>query len=124
MRRYRSNTARKTDTQDTLGHVLRQEFSREIETQLDKIPSAYSILLPAKFEAQVRRGSRAGALLAWIRPLLLSTVSGLLAFWWSRMGAASIDRAEITEPWIQAVALAALLSAMALVWTHKLLRTG
>ena len=124
MRRYRSNTARKTDTQDTLGHALGQEFSREIETHLDKVPSAHSILLVAKFEAQVRRQSQAGALLAWIRPLLLSTVAGLLAFWWSRMSAAPIDLAEMTAPWIQAVALAALLFAMVLGWTHKLLRTG
>ena len=122
MRRFRSNTARRTDTQDTLGYALRQEFSQEIETQLDKIPSAHSILLVAKFEAQVRRQSRAGALLDWIHPLLLSTVAGLLAFWWSRMGAAPMDLAEMTEPWIQAIALAALLSAMALGWTRYCFR--
>ena len=109
---------------DTVRVVLTQEFSRQIEAQRDKIPSAQSVLLVARFEARIRRRSRAESLLAWTRPLMLSSVAGLLAFWWSRVAAAPLDLAVVAEPWMQAIGLAALLFAMAFGWTRMLLRTG
>lgn len=109
---------------DAVRDALTQEFSREIEAQRDHIPSAHSILLVAQFEAKIRRRSRADALLAWARPLMLSSVAGLLAFLWSRVAAAPVDLVVVAEPWMQAVGLAALLFAMAFGWTRMLLRTG
>jgi len=101
-----------------------QEFAREIEAQRDQIPSAQSILLVAQFESKVRRRCGADALLAWTRPLMLSSVAGLLACWWSRVAVAPLELAVVAEPWMQATGLAALLFAMAFGWTRMLLRTG
>ncbi|MDE0106715.1 MAG: hypothetical protein OXN96_02845 [Bryobacterales bacterium] len=109
---------------DAVRDLLTQEFSREIEAQRDQIPSAQSILLVAQFDAKIRRRSGADALLAWTRPLMLSSVAGLLAFWWSRIAAAPLELAVVAEPWMQATGLAALLFAMAFGWTRMLLRTG
>ena len=109
---------------DAVRDALTHEFSREVEAQRDQIPSARLILLAAQFEAKIRRRSRIDALVAWIRPLLLSSVAGLLAFWWNHVATAPIELAVVTEPWVQAIALAALLFAMAFGWTRILLRTG
>ena len=109
---------------DAVRDALTHEFSREIEAQRDQIPSAHSILLVAQFEAKIRRRCRADALFAWTRPLMLSSVAGLLALWWSSIAAAPLERAVVAEPWMQATGLAALLFAMAFGWTRMLLRTG
>ena len=124
MKPRRRATAPHDNPRDAVRDALTQEFSREIETQRDKIPSAQSILLVARLEARIRRRSRADSLLAWTRPLMLSSVAGLLAFWWSRVAAAPLDLAVLAEPWMQATGLAALLFAMAFGWTRILLRTG
>lgn len=124
MKPIRRASAPHQNPQDAVRDALTQEFSREIEAHRDQIPSAHSILLIAQFEAKIRRRSRADALLAWARPLTLSSVAGLLAFWWSRVAAAPPDLAVVAEPWMQATGLAALLFAMALGWTRMLLRTG
>ncbi len=109
---------------DAVGDALRQGFSREVQAQRDQVPTARSVLLVARFEAQVRRRTRADALLAWMRPLLLSALAGLLAIWWDRIATAPLDVALATEPWVQAIGLAALLFAMALGWTRMVLRAG
>ena len=109
---------------DAVRDALRQGFSREVYAQRDQVPSARSVLLVARFEAQVRRRTRADALLAWTRPLLLSALPGLLAIWWDRTATAPLNVALATEPWVQAIGLAALLFAMALGWTRVLLRAG
>lgn len=109
---------------DALRDALRQGFSGEVEAQRDQVPSAQSVLLVARFEAQVRRRTRADTLLAWTRPLLLSALAGHLAIWWGRIATAPLDVALATEPWVQAIGMAALLFAMALGWTRMLLRTG
>lgn len=109
---------------DVVRDALRQGFAREIEAQRDQVPSARLVLLVARLEAQVRQRAWADALLAWIRPLLLSALAGLLALWWERIATAPLDVALATEPWIQAIGLAALLFAMALGWTRMLLRAG
>ena len=109
---------------DVVRDALRQGFSREVEAQRDQVPSARSVLLVARFEAQVRRQTRADALLAWMRPLLLSALAGLVAIWWDRIATAPLDVALATEPLVQAIGLAALLFAMALGWTRVLLRAG
>jgi AcrR family transcriptional regulator len=109
---------------DAVRDALTQEFSREVEAQRDQIPRAHLILLVAQLEARIRRRSRIDVLVGWIRPLMLSSVAGLLAFWWNRVATAPIGLAVVTEPWIQAIALAALLFAMAFGWTRILLRTG
>ena len=124
MKPLRRATAPHENPRDAVRDLLTQEFSREIETQRDQIPTAQSILLVAQFEAKIRRRSGADALLAWTRPLTLSSVAGLLAFWWSRVAAAPLDLAVVAEPWMQATGLAALLFAMAFGWTRMLLRTG
>lgn len=109
---------------DAVRDALRQGFSREVEAQRDQVPNVRSVLLVARFEAQVRRRTRADALLAWTRPLLLCALAGLLAIWWERIATAPLDVALVTEPWVQAIGLAALLFATALGWTRVLLRTG
>ena len=109
---------------DAVRDALTQEFSREVEAQRDQTPSVHLILLVAQFEAKIRQRSRIDGLLAWIRPLMLSSVAGLLAFWWNRIATPPIELAVVTEPWMQAIALAALLFAMAFGWTRILLRTG
>ena len=124
MKPIRSRSAPHENPRDAVQDALTQEFSREIEAQRDQIPSARSILLVAQFEAKIRRRSRADALLAWTRPLMVSSVAGLMAFWWSRVAAAPPDLAVVAEPWMQAIGLAALLFAMAFGWTRILLRTG
>ena len=124
MKPLRSTSAPHENSWDAVRDALMQEFSREIEVQRDRVPSAHSILLVARFEARIRRRSRADALLAWTRPLVLSPLAGLLAFWWSRVAAAPPDLAVVAEPWTQATGLAALLFAMAFGWTRMLLRTG
>ena len=122
MKPFRRTSAPREHPRDAVRDALTQEFSREVETQRDQIPSAQSVLLVAQFEAQIRRRSRTDALLAWTRPLMLSSVAGLLAFWWSHVAAAPL--ALVTEPWMQAIGLAALLFTMAFGWTRILLRTG
>ncbi len=124
MKPFRSTSAPHEHPRDAVRDALAQEFSREVEAQRDQIPSAHSVLLVAQFEAQIRRRSRAAALLAWTGPLMLSSVAGLLAFWWSHVAAAPPELAVVTEPWMQAIGLAALLFAMAYGWTRILLRTG
>ncbi len=111
-------------SRDAVRDALHQGFSREVQAQRDQVPSARSVLLVARFEAQVRRQTRADALLAWMRPLLLSALAGLLAIWWDRIATAPLDVALATEPLVQAIGLAALLFAMALGWTRILLRAG
>ena len=124
MRRFRSNSAPLRDPQDALGLALRQEFARDVEAQRDKIPSANSIQLVARFEARVLRRTRADALLAWTHSLLLSTLAGLLAIWWERIATSPLDVTLSAEPWMQAIGLAAILFAMAFGRTRILLRTG
>ena len=124
MRGVGSTSTRHEASGDAVRDALRQAFSREVQAQRDQVPSARSVLLVARFEAQVRRRTRADALLAWMRPLLLSALAGLLAIWWDRIATAPLDVALATEPWVQAVGLAALLFAMALGWTRVLLRAG
>ncbi len=124
MKPLRSVSAPHEDPRDAVRDVLTHEFSREIEAQRDQIPSAQSILLVARIEASIRRRSRTDSLLAWTRPLMLSSVAGLLAFWWSRVAVAPLELAVVAEPWMQATGLAALLFAMAFGWTRILLRTG
>lgn len=124
MKPLRSTIAPHENPRDAVRDALMQEFSREIEAQRDQIPSAQSILLVAQFEAKIRRCSRADALLAWTRLLILSSVVGLLAFWWSHVAVAPQELAVVAEPWMQATGLAALLFAMAFGWTRMLLRTG
>lgn len=124
MKPLRRASAPHEKPRDPVLDALKQEFSREIEAQRDQVPSVHSILLVAQFEAKIRRRSGADALLAWTRPLMLSSVAGLLAFWWSRFAAAPIELAVVAEPWMQATGLAALLFAMAFGWTRMLLRTG
>ena len=124
MKPLRRASAPHENPRDAVRDLLTQEFSREIEAQRDQVPSAHSILLVARLEARIRRRSRADALLAWTRPLMLSSVAGLLAFGWSSIAAAPPDLAVVAEPWMQATGLAALLFAMAFGWTRLLLRTG
>ncbi len=124
MKPFRSTSAPHEHLRDAVRDALAQEFSREVEAQRDQVPSAHSVMLVAQFEAQIRRRSRADALLAWTRPLMLSSVAGLLAFWWSHVAAAPPELNLVTEPWVQAIGLAALLFAMAYGWTRRLLRTG
>ena len=124
MKPLRSLSAPHENPRDAVRDLLTKAFSREIEAQRDQIPSAQSILLVAQFEAKIRRRSRADALLAWTRPLMLSSVAGLLAFWWSRIAVAPLELAVVAEPWMQATGLATLLFAMAFGWTRMLLRTG
>ena len=124
MKPFRQTSAPLENSRDAVRDALTHEFSREVEAQQDQIPSAHSVLLVAQFEAQLRRRSRADMLLAWTRPLMLSSVAGLLAFWWSHVAAAPLELAVVTEPWMQAIGLAALLFAMAYGWTRILLRTG
>ncbi len=124
MKPFRQTSAPLENSRDAVRDALTHEFSREVEAQQDQIPSAHSVLLVAQFEAQLRRRSWADMLLAWTRPLMLSSVAGLLAFWWSHVAAAPPELAVVTEPWMQAIGLAALLFAMAYGWTRRLLRTG
>ena len=124
MRRFRSNSAPQRDPQDALGLALRQEFSRDVAVQRDQVPTVQSILLVAQFEARIRHRSRADALATWTGPLLFCTVAGLFAFWWSRLAATPLNLADLTEPWMEATGLAALLFGMAFGWTRRLLRTG
>ncbi|MXY70530.1 MAG: hypothetical protein F4Y47_18525 [Acidobacteriia bacterium] len=124
MKPVRRASALHENPRDAVQDVLTHEFSREIEAQRDQIPSARSILLVAQFEAKIRRRSGADALLAWTRPLMLSSVAGLLAFWWSHVAVAPLELAIVAEPWMQATGLAALLFAMAFGWTRILLRAG
>lgn len=124
MRSVRSKSTAHETSGDAVRDALRQGFSREVQAQRDQVPRARSVLLVARFEAQVRRRTRADALLAWMRPLLLSALAGLLAIWCGRIGTAPLDVALATEPWVQAIGLAGLLFAMALGWTRVLLRTG
>ena len=77
---------------------------REIKS---RVPNRSCWWLGSK--AQVRRRTRADALLAWMRPLLLSALAGLLAIWWERIATVPLDVALATEPWMQAIGLAALL---------------
>lgn len=122
MRRVGSGSTPHEASGDAVRDALRQGFSREVEAQRDQVPSPQSVVLVARFEAQVRRRTRADALLAWTRPLLLSALAGHLAIWWDRIAPAPLDVALATEPWVQAIGLAALLFAMALGWTRILLR--
>lgn len=124
MRPLRHTSAPHENPRDAVRDALTQGFSREVEAQTDQIPSAHSVLLVAQFEAKIRRRSRADVLLAWTRPLMLSSVAGLPAFWWDRVAAAPLELALVAEPWMQAIGLAALLFVMAFGWTRVLLRTG
>lgn len=124
MRGVGSKSTRHEASGDAVREALRQGFAREAEAQRDQVPSAQSVLLVARFEEQVRRRARADALLAWMRPLLLSALAGLLAIWWDRIATAPLDVALATEPLVQAIGLAALLFAMVLGWTRVLLRAG
>lgn len=124
MKPLRSASAPHENPPDAVRDVLTEEFSRDIEAQRDQTPSVQSILLVARIEARIRRRSRTDSLLAWARPLVLSSFAGLLAFCWSRVAAAPPDLAVVAEPWMQAIGLAALLFAMAFGWTRMLLRAG
>ncbi len=109
---------------DVLDALLRNEFSREIGEQRDRLPSAELILLAAKLDACIQRRANAAALECWSEAIVLCTMAALLSFWWNDVAArleALFPLASTGAPRTAGLGLASALLAFSLYWARGLL---
>ena len=103
--------------------LLRDEFSREIKAQRDKIPDWRSIETMARLDRRARRGSWPLNPAYWPHALALGIVTAVVAFWWhdATAGLQSLLLLErVGIPWAADLGLIGALLGITFSWTRGL----
>ena len=114
---------RKEISRHQLEALLREEFSREIEAQRDKVPDCRSIEVMARLDRRTRQGSWPSVPVEWARALALGIVSTVVALWWNdaTAGLQSLLLLEsVGVPWAADLGLVGALLGITVGWTRCL----
>lgn len=103
--------------------LLRDEFSKEIDAQRDKVPNWRSIEVMANLDRHARQRSWPSNPAEWSHALALGIVSTVVAFWWNDATAVMkslLLLESVGIPWAADLGLAGGLLGIALGWTRGL----
>ena len=103
--------------------LLRDEFSREIEAQRDKVPDWRGIEIMARLNRRASTRSWPSNLADWSRALVLGIVSTMVALGWND-AAAGLNSLLLLEsvgiPWAADLGLVGALLGITVGWTRGL----